>query len=148
MKSTASEPGLIPSSALPRSDSSSVPTMSSNLMTKQGTSAVTSVSSLLLSSSTISVSSLQQSHLSSFVVSTTLAIDKSTPETPSPSSMLLASSTVVSQQSGTLFSDDLFEIQRTLQSNHHVRYLYCKRHLPLSDHVCKLPKFSQSEPYK
>ena len=60
-------------------------------------------------------------HLSSVVMSTTLAIDKSTPETPSPSPMLLASSTVVSQQSGTLFSDDLIEIQRTLQSNLHVR---------------------------
>ena len=126
---------VVPSSALSRNDSSSVAKMSSNLMTEQGTSAVTSVSSLLLSSSTISVSSLQQSYLSSFVVSTTLAIDRSTPETPSPSSMLLVSSTVVSQQSGTLFSDDLFEIQRTLQSNHHVRYLYCKRHSPLSDHV-------------
>ncbi|CAH3166524.1 unnamed protein product, partial [Porites lobata] len=34
-------------------------------------------------------------------MNTTLAIDKSTPETPSPSSMLLVSSTVVSQQSGT-----------------------------------------------
>ena len=112
---------VVPSSALSRNDSSSVATMSSNLITEQGTFAVTSVSSLLLSSSTVSVSSLQQIHLSSVVVSTTLAIGKSTTETPSPSSTLLASSTVVSQQSGTLFSDDLFEIQQTLQSNLHVR---------------------------
>ena len=112
---------VVPSSALPRSDSSSVATMSSNLITEQGTSGVTSVSSLLLSSSTISVSSLQQSHLTAVVVGTTLAIDKSTPETPSPSSMLLVSSTVVSHQSGMFFSDDLIEIQRTLQSNLHGR---------------------------
>ena len=112
---------VVPSNALSRSDSSSVATMSSNLITEQGTSAVTSVSSVLLSSSTISASSLQQSHLTAVVVGTTLAIGKSAPETPSPSSMLLASSTVVSQQSGTLFSDHLIEIQRTLQSNLHVR---------------------------
>ena len=112
---------VVPSNPLSRSDSSSVATMSSNLITEQGTSAVTSVSSLLLSSSTISASSLQQSHLTAVVVGTTLAIGKSAPETPSPSSMLLASSTVVSQQSGTLFSDHLIEIQRTLQSNLHVR---------------------------
>ena len=103
-----------------RSESSSV-AMNSSWAFEQGTSAVTSVSSLLLSSSTISASSLQQSHLTAVVVGTTLEIDKSTPETPSPSSMLLPSSTVGSQQSGTLFSDDLFEIQRTLQSNLHVR---------------------------
>ena len=103
-----------------RSESSSV-AMNSSWTFEQGTSAVTSVSSLLLSSSTISASSLQQSHLTAVVVGTTLEIDKSTPETPSPSSMLLPSSTVGSQQSGTLFSDDLFEIQRTLQSNLHVR---------------------------
>ena len=112
---------VVPSSALSRSDSSSVATMSSNLITEKDTFALTSVSSLLLLLSTFSLSRFQQIHLSSVVVSTTLAIDKSTPETPSPSSMLLASSTVVSQQSGTLFSDDLFEIQRTLQSNLHVR---------------------------
>ena len=110
---------VVPSSALSRSDSSSVATMSSNLITEQGTSGVTSESSLLLPSSTISVSSLQQSHLTAVVVGTTLAIDQSTPETPSPSSMLLVSSTVVSHQSGMLFSDDLIEIQRTLQSNLH-----------------------------
>ena len=103
-----------------RSESSSV-AMNSSWAFEQGTSAVTSVSSLLLSSSTISASSLQQSHLTAVVVGTTLEIDKSTPETPSPSSMLLPSSTVGSQQSGTLFSDDLFEIQRILQSNLHVR---------------------------
>ena len=112
---------VVPSNPLSRGDSSSVVTMSSNLITEQGTSAVTSVSSLLLSPLSVSVSSLQQSHLSAVVVGTTLAVDKSTTETPSPSPMLLASSTVVSQQSGMLFSDDLFEIQRTLQSNLHVR---------------------------
>ena len=94
---------------------------------KQTITPLTLVSSVLVtplvpvSTSTFSLSRFQQIHLSSVVVSTTLAIDKSAPETPSPSSMLLASSTVVSQQSGTLFSDDLFEIQRTLQSNLHVR---------------------------
>ena len=135
---------VVPSSALSRSYSSSVATMSSNLITEQGTSALPSVSSLIVLSSAISLSSLPRGHLSSVVMNTTLAIDKSTPETPSPSSMLLASSTVVSQQSGTLFSDDLIEIQRTLQSNLHVKP---SRHPPLTDHVSKLPKVSQSEPY-
>ena len=95
--------------------------MSSSWALEQGTSVLPSVSSWLLLSSAISLSSLHQKHLSCVVASTTLAIDKSTPETPLPSSMLLASSTVVSKQSGTLFSDDLFEIQQTLQSNLHVR---------------------------
>ena len=103
-----------------RSESLPVAT-SSSWAFEQGTSVLPSVSSWLLLSSAVSLSSLHQSHLSFVVVSTTLAIDKSTPETPSPSSMLLASSTVMSKQSGTLFSDDLFEIQRTLQSNLHVR---------------------------
>ena len=125
---------VVPSSTLPRSDSSSVAAMSSNLITEQGTSALPSVSSLIVLSSAISLSSLPRGHLSSVVMNTTLAIDKSTPETPSPSSMLLVSSTVVSQWSGTLFSDDLIEIQRTLQSNLHVKP---SRHPPLS----------QSEPY-
>ena len=107
---------VVPSSALSRSYSSSVATMSSNLITEQGTSALPSVSSLTVLSSAISLRSLPRGHLSSVVMNTTLAIDKSTPETPSPSSMLLVSSTVVSQQSGTLFSDDLIEIQRTLSS--------------------------------
>ena len=104
----------------PRSESSPV-AISSSWAFEQGTSVLPSVSSWLLLSSAISLSSLHQSHLSFVVASTTLAIDKSTTETPSPSSMLLASSTVVSQQSGTLFSEDLFEIQRTLQSNLQVR---------------------------
>ena len=104
----------------PRSESSPV-AMSSSWTFEQGTSALPSVSSWLLLSSAISVSSLYQSHLSFVVVSTTPAIDKSTPETPSPSYMLLTSSTVVSQQLGTLFFDDLIEIQRTLQSNLNVR---------------------------
>ena len=125
---------VVPSSTLSRSYLSSVATMSSNLITEQGTSALPSVSSLIVLSSAISLSSLPRGHLSSVVMNTTLAIDKSTPETPSPSSMLLVSSTVVSQQSGTLFSDDLIEIQRTLQSNLHVKP---SRHPPLS----------QSEPY-
>ena len=103
-----------------RSESLPVAT-SSSWAFEQGTSVLPSVSSWLLLSSAVSLSSLHQSHLSFVVVSTTLAIDKSTPETPSPSSMLLESSTVMSKQSGTLFSDDLFEIQRTLQSNLHVR---------------------------
>ncbi|CAH3166510.1 unnamed protein product, partial [Porites lobata] len=98
---------VVPSNPLSRSDSSSVATMSSNLITEQGTSAVTSVSSLLLSSSTISASSLQQSHLTAVVVGTTLAIGKSAPETLSPSSMLLASSTVVSQQSACISGENL-----------------------------------------
>ena len=138
---------VVPSSALSRSYSSSVATMSSNLITEQGTSALPSVSSLIVLSSAISLSSLSslpRGHLSSVVMNTTLAIDKSTPETPSPSSMLLVSSTVVSQQSGTLFSDDLIEIQRTLLWNLHVKP---SRHPPLTDHVSKLPKVSQSEPY-
>ena len=134
---------VVPSSALSRSYSSSVATMSSNLITEQGTSALPSVSSLIVLSSAVSLSSLPRGHLSSVVMNTTLAIDKSTPETPSPS-MLLVSSTEVSQQSGTLFSDDLIEIQWTLQSNVHVRP---SRHPPLTDHVSKLPKFSQPEPY-
>ena len=100
--------------------------------------------SLIVLSSAISLRSLPRGHLSSVVMNTTLAIDKSTPETPSPSSMLLVSSTVVSQRSGTLFSDDLIEIQRTLQSNLHVKP---SRHPPLTDHVSKLPKVSQSEHY-
>ena len=104
----------------PRSESSPV-AMSSSWTFEQGTSALPSVSSWLLLSSAISVSSLYQRHLSFVVVSTTPAIDKSTPETPSPSYMLLTSSTVVSQQLGTLFFDDLIEIQRTLQSNLNVR---------------------------
>ena len=111
---------VVPSSALSRSYSSFVATMSSNLMTEQGKSALPSVSSLIVLSSAISLNSLPRGHLSSVVMNTTLAIDKSTPETPSPS-MLLVSSTEVSQQSGTLFSDDLIEIQLTLQSNLHVR---------------------------
>ena len=90
---------VVPSSALSRSYSSSVATMSSNLITEQSTSALPSVSSLIVLSSAISLSSLPRGHLSSVVMNTTLAIDKSTPETPSPSSMLLLSSTVVSQQS-------------------------------------------------
>ena len=94
----------VPSSALFRSDSSSV-TMSSSLITKQGTSYLPSVYSLLVSSSSFSPSSLPRGRLLSNVVSTSLAIDKSTPETPSGSSMLLASSTMVSQQLGTLFSE-------------------------------------------
>ena len=105
----------------PPSSESSPVAMSSSWALEQGTSVFPSVSSWLLLSSAISLSSLRQSHLSFVVVSTTLAIDKSTPETPSPSSMLLASSTVVSRQSGTLFPDDVFEIQWTLQSNLHVR---------------------------
>ena len=104
----------------PRSESSPV-AMSSSWTFEQGTSALPSVSSWLLLSSAISVSSLYQSHLSFVVVSTTPAIDKSTSETPSPSYMLLTSSIVVSQQLGTLFFDDLIEIQRTLQSNLNVR---------------------------
>ena len=104
---------VFPSSALSRSDSSSVATKSSNLITEQGTFALPSASSLILLS--------PRGHLSSVVMNYTLAIDKGTPETASPSSMLLAYSTMVSQQSGTLFSDDLIEIQRTLQSNLHVR---------------------------
>ena len=111
---------VVPLSRLPRSESSPV-AMSSSWTFEQGTSALPSVSSWLLLSSAISVSSLYQSHLSFVVVSTTPAIDKSTPETPSPSYMLLTSSTVVSQQLGTLFFDDLIEIQRTLQSNLNVR---------------------------
>ena len=131
-----------------RSESSPV-AMSSSWAFEQGTSVLPSVSSWLLLSSAVSLSSLHQSHLSFVVVSTTLAIDKSTPETPSPSSMLLASSTVVSKQSGTLFSDDLFEIQRTLQSNLHVRPSLLQT-TSSSNRPCisKLPKFSQSEPYK
>ena len=112
---------VVPSSALSRSDSSSAATMSSNLIPEQGTSALPSVSFVTVLSSAISLSSLPRGHLSSVVMNTSLTIDKSTPETPSPSSMLLVSSTVVSQRSGTLFPDDLFEIQRTLQSNLHVR---------------------------
>ena len=135
---------VVPSSTLSRSYLSSVATMSSNLITEQGTSVLPSVSSLIVLSSAISLRSLPRGHLSSVVMNTTLAIDKSTPETPSPSSMLLVSSTVVSQQSGTLFSDDLIEIQRTLQSNLHVKP---SRHPPLTDHVSKLPKVSQSEHY-
>ena len=131
-----------------RSESSPV-AMSSSWAFEQGTSVLPSVSSWLLLSSAVSLSSLHQSHLSFVVVSTTLAIDKSTPETPSPSSMLLASSTVVSKQSGTLFSDDLFEIQRTLQSNLHVRPSLLQT-TSSSNRPCisKLPKFSLSEPYK
>ena len=130
----------------PRSESSPV-AMSSSRAFEQGTSVLPSVSSWLLLSSAVSLSSLHQSHLSFVVVSNTLTIDKSTPETPSPSSMLLA--TVVSQQSGTLFSDDLFEIQRTLQSNLHVRPSLLQT-TSSSNRPCisKLPKFSQSEPYK
>ena len=101
-----------------RSESSPV-AMSSSWALEQGTSVLPSLSSWLLSSSAISLSGLHQSHLSFVEVSTILEIDKSTPETPSLSSMLLASSTVVSQQAGT--SDDLIEIQRTWQSNLHVR---------------------------
>ena len=89
---------VVRSSRSPRSESSPV-AMSSSWALEQGASVLPSVSSLLLSSLAISPSSLQRGYLSSVVVGTTQELDKSTTETPSPSSMLFAPLTRL----GTLF---------------------------------------------
>ena len=139
---------VVPSSALSRSDSSSVATMSSNLITEQGTSAVTSVSSLLLSSSTISASSLQQSHLTAVVVGTTLAIGKTRLKHPHRLLCCLHLKRWCRNSQVRYF-----QIISSRYNEHYSRtstcdHLCCKQHPHLSDHVSKLPKFPQSEPYK
>ena len=105
VSSLAVVPKSVARSSRPSRSESSPVAMSSSWALEQGirTSVLPSVSSFLFSSLAISPSSLQRGYLSSVVVSTSLALDKRTTKTPSPSSVLLASSTMVSPRLGTLF---------------------------------------------